>query len=142
MHTFRNPSMVNINVSSASLSLMPLVGLPTIRSYGEVPRFIKDDMYYIDLENRALLLMTTNQRYDIPVQYVRLLNGSRWLTIRLDALGAMMVFFVRGGRPCVCTFLTVPSGGPVCCSGCSWNQPSSSRSCPDIYQCVLLAGML
>ncbi|KAJ7183176.1 ABC protein [Mycena filopes] len=56
-----------------------LTGLPTIRSYGEIPRFIEANKYYIDLENRALFLTVTNQR---------------WLAIRLDACGAMMVFTV------------------------------------------------
>ncbi|KAJ7039618.1 ABC protein [Mycena alexandri] len=56
-----------------------LTGLPTIRSYGEIPRFIERNKYYIDLENRALFLTVTNQR---------------WLAIRLDACGAMMVFTV------------------------------------------------
>lgn len=37
-------------------------GLPTIRSYGEIPRFIETNKYYIDLENRALFLTVTNQR--------------------------------------------------------------------------------
>jgi ATP-binding cassette subfamily C (CFTR/MRP) protein 1 len=37
-------------------------GLPTIRSYGEIPRFIRDNKFYIDLENRALFLTVTNQR--------------------------------------------------------------------------------
>lgn len=39
-----------------------LTGLSTIRSYGELPRFIRDNKYYIDLENRALFLTVTNQR--------------------------------------------------------------------------------
>jgi len=39
-----------------------LAGLSTIRSYGEVPRFVHDENYYIDLENRALFLVQTNQR--------------------------------------------------------------------------------
>ncbi|TDL20835.1 ABC protein [Rickenella mellea] len=56
-----------------------LTGLPTIRSYGELPRFLKDNQYYVDLENRALFLTITNQR---------------WLAIRLDFLGAVMVFLV------------------------------------------------
>ncbi|KAF7330282.1 ABC protein [Mycena venus] len=56
-----------------------LTGLPTIRSYGEIPRFIDTNKYYIDLENRALFLTVTNQR---------------WLAIRLDVCGAIMVFFV------------------------------------------------
>ncbi|THH16109.1 hypothetical protein EW146_g4487 [Bondarzewia mesenterica] len=33
-----------------------LTGLSTIRSYGELPRFVKGNTYYIDLENRALFL--------------------------------------------------------------------------------------
>ncbi|KAJ7771298.1 ABC protein [Mycena maculata] len=56
-----------------------LTGLPTIRSYGEIPRFMEDNKYYIDLENRALFLTVTNQR---------------WLAVRLDALGATLVFLV------------------------------------------------
>lgn len=55
-------------------------GLPTIRSYGEIPRFIRDNKYYIDLENRALFLTVTNQR---------------WLAVCLDALGSILVFLVR-----------------------------------------------
>ncbi|KAJ3535552.1 hypothetical protein NM688_g6963 [Phlebia brevispora] len=56
-----------------------LSGLPTIRSYGEMDRFIKDNEYYMDLEDRAAFLTTTNQR---------------WLAIRLDFLGGMMTFVV------------------------------------------------
>jgi ATP-binding cassette, subfamily C (CFTR/MRP), member 1 len=39
-----------------------LTGLPTIRSFGEIPRFLSENKYYIDLENRALFLSVTNQR--------------------------------------------------------------------------------
>ncbi|KAL1739858.1 putative YOR1-ABC transporter, partial [Schizophyllum fasciatum] len=56
-----------------------LTGLPTIRSFGQVDRFIEENKYYIDLEDRALLLTITNQR---------------WLAIRLDSLGAVLVFFI------------------------------------------------
>ncbi|KAJ3741472.1 ABC protein [Lentinula detonsa] len=56
-----------------------LTGLPTIRSYGKIPRFIQDNQYYIDLENRALFITVTTQR---------------WLAIRVDCLGAVLVFFV------------------------------------------------
>ncbi|KAF9074671.1 ABC protein [Rhodocollybia butyracea] len=56
-----------------------LTGLPTIRSYGEIPQFIQDNKFYIDLENRALFLTVTNQR---------------WLALRLDVLGACLVFFI------------------------------------------------
>ncbi|WWC87583.1 uncharacterized protein L201_002473 [Kwoniella dendrophila CBS 6074] len=56
-----------------------LSGLATIRAYGETDRFIKENAYYMDLEDRAYLLSATNQR---------------WLSIRLDFLGACLVFAV------------------------------------------------
>ncbi|KZP14241.1 P-loop containing nucleoside triphosphate hydrolase protein [Athelia psychrophila] len=56
-----------------------LTGLPTIRSYGAIDRFVGENKYYVDLEDRALFLTVTNQR---------------WLAIRLDFLGAIMVFAV------------------------------------------------
>ncbi|KAI1797261.1 P-loop containing nucleoside triphosphate hydrolase protein [Ganoderma leucocontextum] len=56
-----------------------LSGLSTIRSYGEVDRFVRDNEYYIDLEDRAAYLTITNQR---------------WLAIRLDFLGGIMTFIV------------------------------------------------
>ncbi|KAH8112628.1 ABC protein [Phellopilus nigrolimitatus] len=56
-----------------------LTGLPTIRSYGELDRFLKDNRYYVDLENRALYLTITNQR---------------WMAIRLDFMGALLVFII------------------------------------------------
>ncbi|KAG2105828.1 ABC protein [Suillus discolor] len=56
-----------------------LTGLPTIRSYGEMKRFIAANRYYVDLEDRALFLVVTNQR---------------WLAIRLDIMGAILVFTV------------------------------------------------
>ncbi|KAG1821118.1 ABC protein [Suillus subaureus] len=56
-----------------------LTGLPTIRSYGEMKRFIATNRYYVDLEDRALFLVVTNQR---------------WLAIRLDFMGGILVFLV------------------------------------------------
>ncbi|KAF9237599.1 ABC protein [Melanogaster broomeanus] len=56
-----------------------LTGLPTIRSYGEMKRFVNLNRYYIDLEDRSLYLVITNQR---------------WLAIRLDFMGGLMVFIV------------------------------------------------
>ncbi|KAI0360038.1 ABC protein [Trametes cingulata] len=56
-----------------------LSGLPTIRSYGEINRFLRDNEYYVDLEDRAAYLTVTNQR---------------WLAIRLDFLGGLMTFVV------------------------------------------------
>ncbi|KXN81322.1 Multidrug resistance-associated protein 1 [Leucoagaricus sp. SymC.cos] len=56
-----------------------LTGLPTIRSYGEIPRFLRENKYYVDLENRALFLTITNQRQ---------------VAVRLDFCGAIMVFAV------------------------------------------------
>ncbi|KAG8870466.1 hypothetical protein FRB97_009732 [Tulasnella sp. 331] len=56
-----------------------LGGLTTIRAYGGISRFLRDNEYFTDLENRALFLTITNQR---------------WLAIRLDFMGSMMVFVV------------------------------------------------
>lgn len=43
--------------------LIFIQGLPTIRSYGEIQRFVGENKFYIDLENRALFLTVTNQRW-------------------------------------------------------------------------------
>ncbi|KAG1750098.1 ABC protein, partial [Suillus lakei] len=59
-----------------------LTGLPTIRSYGEMKRFISANRYYVDLEDRALYLVVTNQRQ------------VSWLAIRLDFMGGILVFLV------------------------------------------------
>ncbi|GJN90211.1 hypothetical protein Rhopal_003210-T1 [Rhodotorula paludigena] len=59
-----------------------LTGLSTIRAYGEQERFLKGNQEYIDLENRrvrAWFLTPVNQR---------------WLAIRVDTLGALLVFVV------------------------------------------------
>ncbi|KAF9221251.1 P-loop containing nucleoside triphosphate hydrolase protein [Gyrodon lividus] len=56
-----------------------LTGLPTIRSYGETKRFIDLNRYYIDLEDRSLYPVVTNQR---------------WLAIRLAFMGGLLVFLV------------------------------------------------
>ena len=40
-----------------------LSGLGTIRAYGEKDRFRKDNQKYIDIENRAHILTTINQRF-------------------------------------------------------------------------------
>ncbi|KAJ7841448.1 hypothetical protein B0H13DRAFT_1910281 [Mycena leptocephala] len=60
--------------------------------YGEIERFMGDNIYYIDLENRALFPTVANQR---------------WLAVRLDAFGSLLVFLVavfaavglNGGNP-------------------------------------------
>ncbi|KAG1747098.1 ABC protein [Suillus paluster] len=52
-----------------------LTGLPTIRSYGEMKRFIAANRYYVDLEDRALYLVVTNQRQ--VILYIS--RGGRWL---------------------------------------------------------------
>jgi len=57
-----------------------LTGLPTIRSYGKMQRFIGANRHYIDLQDRGLFIVITNQR---------------WLGVRLDFMGATLVFFVR-----------------------------------------------
>ncbi|KAI0683200.1 P-loop containing nucleoside triphosphate hydrolase protein, partial [Cerioporus squamosus] len=65
--------------SARELKRLVPVGLPTIRSYGEISRFLRDNEYYVDLEDRAAYLTITNQR---------------WLAIRLDMLGGIMTFIV------------------------------------------------
>ncbi|KAG8987811.1 hypothetical protein FRB90_003131 [Tulasnella sp. 427] len=56
-----------------------LSGLSTIRAYGKVDHFLRDNEYYNDLEDRALFLTVTNQR---------------WLAIRLDFMGGILIFVV------------------------------------------------
>lgn len=80
-----------------------LSGLSTIRSYGEVARFVRDSKYFVDLEDRALVLTyvsfptfstselcaqssylffvsVTNQRYAICVKLIlwKLTEGHRY----------------------------------------------------------------
>ncbi|KAG2050221.1 P-loop containing nucleoside triphosphate hydrolase protein [Suillus hirtellus] len=43
--------------------LKTLTGLPTIQSYGEMKRFIAANRYYVDLEDRALYIIITNQSF-------------------------------------------------------------------------------
>ncbi|KAI6041615.1 ABC protein [Pisolithus marmoratus] len=56
-----------------------MTGLSTIRSYGEMKRFIAANRYYIDLEGRSLYPVIANQR---------------WLAVRLEFMGAMLTFLV------------------------------------------------
>jgi ABC-type multidrug transport system fused ATPase/permease subunit len=54
-----------------------LSGLATVRAYQETARFHSDHARYMDIENRAYFFTICNQRY---------------LGVRLDALGALLVF--------------------------------------------------
>ncbi|KAL0070194.1 hypothetical protein AAF712_002684 [Marasmius tenuissimus] len=54
-------------------------GLTTIRAYGESDRFRKENAFRTNVENRAYWLSVSNQR---------------WLSVRLDFLGSIMVFAV------------------------------------------------
>ncbi|GAA5846361.1 hypothetical protein JCM9279_001345 [Rhodotorula babjevae] len=56
-----------------------LTGMSTIRAFGEKERFVRGNERFVDLENRAWLLTPINQR---------------WLAIRIDSLGALLVFVV------------------------------------------------
>ncbi|KAK9896913.1 hypothetical protein P389DRAFT_194562 [Cystobasidium minutum MCA 4210] len=56
-----------------------LSGLATLRAYAVVPRFIRTNSHFLDIENRAYSLTVVNQR---------------WLGIRLDFLGALLSFVV------------------------------------------------
>ena len=59
--------------------LLSLTGLATVRAYGESERFIKRNEELIDTENRAYYLTVVNQR---------------WLGMRLDLCGALLVLTV------------------------------------------------
>ncbi|MCO5601829.1 hypothetical protein L7F22_055954 [Adiantum nelumboides] len=54
-----------------------LVGLATVRAYGESGRFLQDHLRHVDIENRAYFFSICNQRF---------------LGVRLDFLGAILVF--------------------------------------------------
>ncbi|KAL7411550.1 ABC protein [Mrakia frigida] len=56
-----------------------LSGLATIRAYGEAERFVKENELRMDVEDRAYILYTTTQR---------------WLAIRLDAIGSLLILAV------------------------------------------------
>lgn len=56
-----------------------LSGLASIRAYGEVERFVTQNEKLIDIENRAYYLTVVNQR---------------WLGLRLDFFGSLLVFSV------------------------------------------------
>ncbi|CDZ96537.1 abc transporter [Phaffia rhodozyma] len=61
-----------------------LNGLSTIRAYGEIPRFIRENHVMIDYENRAYYMTILSQR---------------WLGVRIDALGNLLVL--------VCSILSI-----------------------------------
>ncbi|GAA5961345.1 hypothetical protein JCM3765_004381 [Sporobolomyces pararoseus] len=56
-----------------------LTGLSTIRAFGEQERFLRGTERLTDIENRAYFLVACNQR---------------WLSIRVDTLGALLTFVV------------------------------------------------
>ncbi|GAA5927818.1 uncharacterized protein JCM15063_006002 [Sporobolomyces koalae] len=56
-----------------------LSGLPTVRAYGEIPKFVKQNQEFLDIENRAYYLTVINQR---------------WLGLRLDFFGSCLTFAV------------------------------------------------
>ncbi|KAI6035675.1 ABC protein [Pisolithus marmoratus] len=54
-------------------------GLPTIRSYGNMKRFVGANRYYIDLEGRYVYAVIGNQR---------------WLAVRLEFMGAILALLI------------------------------------------------
>ncbi|EPQ29164.1 uncharacterized protein PFL1_03451 [Pseudozyma flocculosa PF-1] len=67
-----------------------LSGLATIRAYRETNTFIRENIKRMDIENRAYLTSAANQR---------------WLGVRLDLLGALLVLIVA--------ILTTASSNPL-----------------------------
>ncbi|TYJ53514.1 hypothetical protein B9479_005845 [Cryptococcus floricola] len=71
-----------------------LSGVATIRSYGETDRFYRDNIHFMDTENRAYYMTIINQR---------------WLGLRLDMLGSLLSFSVA--IIVVCSDISASSGG-------------------------------
>jgi ABC-type multidrug transport system fused ATPase/permease subunit len=92
-----------------------LSGLATIRAYGETERFIQDDRYFIDLENRALFLTITNQ--------VCIFS---YFAIKLKSLISCLALALRATR-LYGWFDGVFRRHHVCCWD-QWNQPITDRS--------------
>lgn len=78
-----------------------LSGLPTVRAYGEIPKFIKQNQNFLDIENRAyyltvrfcpsppsLIAPTTHRRVSWQI------SNQRWLGLRLDFFGSCLTFAV------------------------------------------------
>lgn len=72
-----------------------LSGVTVIRAYGEGDRFIADNQKLMAIETRAYYLTIANQR---------------WLGIRLDALGSVLVFVVAVIVACSDTISPASSG--------------------------------
>lgn len=72
-----------------------LSGVTVIRAYGEGDRFIADNQKLMAIETRAYYLTVANQR---------------WLGIRLDALGSVLVFVVAIIVACSSTISPAASG--------------------------------
>jgi ABC-type multidrug transport system fused ATPase/permease subunit len=72
-----------------------LSGVTVIRAYGEGDRFIADNQKLMAIETRAYYLTVANQR---------------WLGIRLDALGSVLVFVVAVIVACSDTISPASSG--------------------------------
>ncbi|KAJ9119462.1 hypothetical protein QFC24_005695 [Naganishia onofrii] len=72
-----------------------LSGVTVIRAYGEGERFIADNQKLMAIETRAYYLTVANQR---------------WLGIRLDALGSVLVFVVAIIVACSSTISPAASG--------------------------------
>lgn len=72
-----------------------LSGVTVIRAYGEGDRFIADNQKLMAIETRAYFLTIANQR---------------WLGIRLDALGSVLVFVVAIIVACSDTISPAASG--------------------------------
>lgn len=76
-----------------------LSGLATIRAYGATSRFIKENGVLIDHEDSALYLTISLYNLFIFAHFLVLTGwlrsaNQRWLSIRLDALGGLLVFVV------------------------------------------------
>jgi len=81
MFTYRRSQRLDAILRSSLYSHFSesLSGIATIRAYREEGRFLKENRDWVDIENRAYWLTVTNQR---------------WLGLRLDFLGMLLVLSV------------------------------------------------
>ena len=73
-----------------------LAGLSTIRAYGETERFLQENFYRVDVENRCAILHVSLFSWFTKSgsAYWLTVANQRWLGIRLEALGILLTFSV------------------------------------------------
>ncbi|CEQ41587.1 SPOSA6832_03323, partial [Sporobolomyces salmonicolor] len=77
-----------------------LTGLSTIRAFGEQDRFLSGNEKFIDIENRYAVQQPRVKEFETLTlfpwhrAYLLTVVNQRWLSIRIDSMGALFVFIV------------------------------------------------